>query len=138
MILPMQIDRIPEALGGWLAQRRAWNPIGQRVMLRIEESGDPALFGSELHGIIRACARDNKGAPVKALVELDQTIDYSGHYTRRGIARVITSPYLRWHGLSRLLVTSASVRVVDADDLGDDKYERIIALASMAIGREKG
>src|SRR4051794_8200940 len=95
MILPLQMDRIPEALGGWLARRRAWNPVGQRVRLKIDESGDPALFGKELHGIIRAAAPDEKGGLAKALIELDGEVDYVGHYSRTGIRKVLTVPYLR-------------------------------------------
>jgi hypothetical protein len=133
MILPQQMDRIPEAVGRWLAKRRAWDPAGQRVVLRIDETGDPELFGAELRGVIRASAPGEGGSPARALIELDREADYSGHYTRRGIKRVITTPYLRWHGLSRLLVTSAAVRVIDADDFGDESYDRIIALASMSI-----
>ena len=133
MILPLELDRIPQALGGWLARRRAWNPVGERVLLEVNESGDPELFGKKIAAVIRATARDQQGNLMKALLELDDEIDYAGHYGRRGIRRVVTTPYLRWHGLTRLLVSSSAVRVIDADAFEDQAYERIIALASMRI-----
>lgn len=133
MILPLQMDRIPEALGVWLARRRGWKPVGQRVVLKIDESGDPAWFGVEFHGVIQASDADEEGRLVKALIELDRDADYVGDYTRRRLKTVITTPYLRWHGLNRLLVTSAAVHVVDADDFRQANYDRIIALASLRI-----
>ena len=133
MILPGQMDRIPEALGSWLARRRAWNPVGEAVVLGIDESGDQRLFSRRVAGTIRAAARDERGRLSKALIQLDEPIDYVGHYTRRGISTVLTTAYLRWHSLSRILVTSAAVRVIDADDFEDESYDRIIALASMEI-----
>ena len=136
MILPFEMDRIPQALGGWLARRRAWNPIGRRVQLAIDESGDPALFGKKITATIRATALDENGELSRALLELDHALDYAGHYARRGVRRVVTRPYLRWHNLNRLLVTSAAVRVIDAEDFDSDAYERIIALASMRIIKE--
>ena len=136
MILPMQMDRIPEALGAWLARRRAWNPIGTRVTLRINDSGDSMLVGRELHGVILATVSDEEGEPSKSLIKLHQEIDYVGHYSHRRIARVVTSPYLRWHRLNRLIVTSAAVRVIDAEDLETDTYERVIALALMRLDKD--
>jgi hypothetical protein len=136
VILPRQMDRIPQALGAWLARRRAWNPIGRRVQLAIDESGDPALFGKKITATIRATALDENGELSHALLELDHAIDYAGHYIRRGLRTVLTRPYLRWHDLNRLLVSSAAVRVIDAEDFNSDAYERIIALASMRIMKE--
>lgn len=136
MILPLELDRIPEALGRWLAKRWSWEPAGQRVVLKIDESGDPALFGKKITATIRATARDEDGELSRALLELDHDLDYVGHYARRGVRKVVTRPYLRWHDLNRLLVTSAAVRVVDAEDFESDVQERIIALASMRIIKE--
>ena len=133
MILPFVRDKIPEAIGGWLGRRRGSNPVGTRVTLTIDESGDPALLGRHLSGVILATASDGRREFARALVELVVAIDYNGHYVRRGIAKVVTAPYLRWHTLNRLLVSSSAVRVIDADEFSKDEYAKIIALATMRI-----
>lgn len=135
MILPLGLDRLPQALGRWLARTRSWSAVGQRVALRIDESGDAKLFGQTLRGVIRNTAIDVHGEATRAIVELDAPIDYAGHYSKQGITFIITTPYLKWHDLSRLLVTSAAVRVIDGDGFEDDTYQRIIALATMKLDR---
>lgn len=135
MILPFQMDRIPQAIGSWLARRRTWSPVGKRVVLTIQESGDPALFGNSLYGVIREVAAGEEGELSKALIELDRAMTYRGHYSRSEITKVISTPYLLQHGLPRLLVTSAAVRVFDADNFASIAPERIIASATMQLDR---
>jgi hypothetical protein len=106
------------------------------VTLTVNDSGDSMLVGKRIRGLIVKVAADVAGNTSKALVRLDDDLDYCGHYRHAGIRAVVASPYLRWHGLERLLVTSSSVRVVDAEDFThDDDYSRIVALASMRLIR---
>jgi hypothetical protein len=131
MILPLGFDRLPLMLGRWLARQRHWNAVGERVVLTVDESGDPSLFGRTLHGVIRDVAVDSNGDPARAIVDLDTPLDYAGHYTKRGIASIITTPYLKWHELPRLLATATAVRIIDGDAFEDDQYQKIIGLATM-------
>ena len=133
MILPFNLDRIPQTIGRWLARRQSWDPVGRRVQLSVTDSGDAALLGKTILATIRATSRDDKGELALSLLDLDHDIAYEGHYARHGIKIVVTRPYLRWHDLNRLLVTFAVVRVVDAESFDRDQSQRIIAIASMRL-----
>jgi hypothetical protein len=134
VILPFRADRIPELIGQYFARRRHWTPAGHRVTLTFDESGDNRLFGTMVSGVIREAARDEQGEWTSAIVELDREIDYAGHYSHGSIRTLVTLPYLQWHRLARLLVTSAAVRVIDVGDIALASNHRTIGLATMRLG----
>jgi hypothetical protein len=84
--------------------------------------------------VIRDAVPDQQGELARAVVELDHDINYAGHYSHDGIRTVVTVPYLLWHRLARLLVTSAHVVVIDASDPAHASNERAIGLATMRLG----
>ena len=126
MLLPLTLDRIPEALGRLIARGTSWDPVDKPVRLRITESGDPRLLGTTITGVIRDVGPAAGNRRAMALIELDRPIDYVGHYQSLGIQRLITQPYFRWHGLDRLVITSAHVRLIEGDNLQGIAHDRTI------------
>lgn len=133
MFRPRWLKRLPQTIGESIALWRAWNPVGECVVLKIIASGDPLLCGREIRGTIRSVASSHRGTLARAMIELHRPVHYAGHYVRRQISTVVTTPYREWHDLERLLVASANVRVLDAASFFDDPYDRIIARAAMRL-----
>lgn len=115
-------------------RKRTWSPIGDRVLLEIKASRDPSLIGHILSGVIEATSPDADVLAAKAVIRLDGTLNYCGHYRREGIAVVRAAPERRWHGLNRLLVAPALVRVIDCD-VAEDGKARALGVAVLALDR---
>ncbi len=115
-------------------RRRVWSPIGDRVLLEIKASRDPNLIGHILSGVIVATSPDTDALEAKAVIRLDGPLNYYGHYRREGITVVRTAPGRRWHGLNRLLVAPAIVRVIDCD-IPDDGQDRVLAVGALTLDR---
>lgn len=131
MILPIGLDRVPEAVGIFLARRCHWSPIGRQVSIHIEDSADVQLIGKRLTGTVCACGAADSGAPL--LVYLSESIRYEGHYTTPALDLLVATPVVRWHGPSRLLLTWSAVRLVDAPSFADQEYDRTIGTARLLL-----
>ncbi len=131
MLLPIGLDRIPEAVGTFVARRCHWSPIGRQVSIYIEDSADAELIGKRLTGTVRACGAASSGAPL--LVHLSESIGYDGHYKASALDLLVAAPVVRWHGPSRLLVTWSAVRLVDAPSFADQEYDRTIGTARLSL-----
>lgn len=120
--------------GAFRRRRRAWTPTGDRVLLEIQTSRDPHLVGYVLSGVIMATSPDADALAAKAIIRLDGTLNYDGHYRRTGIEYVRTAPERRWHALNRLLVAPARVWVIDCD-MADDARDRDLGIAALSLDR---
>jgi hypothetical protein len=126
------LDRILLQFSCLYARRKQWSPIGAVVSLSVSASRDTALCGQTLRGVIAATSPDNRGMTAKAIIMLDAELSYFGHYRRNGITAVRTSPERLWHGVYRLLIFPAIVRVIDCD-VPDESQDRVIAVAEMRL-----
>ena len=110
------------------ARLRRWSPIGERVTIAFDDCGDARLAAFTFRGIVRAYGVGDDGTPADLLVELDDGIDYNGHYVRNDIRFLVTRPCLRWRRTSRLLLSWAAFRFIDAPSFRDATYDRTIAV----------
>ncbi len=131
----MALDRLPELMGRWRARRRNWKPVGARVRFRIDDTGDPALFGTVHTGRIEAVAEGPFGRAGQAEVALDSPFDQAGSSRICNIQRLVAAPHFRHHSWARLLVTTVNV-TLSASELRDPetrKHARTIGLATMRL-----
>ena len=129
----LDVERWTEALMDRLARKTRWSPIGSRLAITVDESGDAALTNVTLRGTIRACDVADDGTPTDLLVELDAEIDYAGHYSRAGIRWLVMRPCLGLRRTNRLLLTWAAARIVDAPSFRDATYSRTIATGRLRL-----
>ena len=115
MILPDLLDRIPEAMGAFVAWHRSWTPLRKQVEIQVERSSDALLVGRRLTGTV--CAYDADVCGGVLLVYLLEDLAYSHHAAL--ISVVLVSPALRGHGPKRLLLTSCAVNLLDAPSVVD-------------------
>jgi hypothetical protein len=129
------IHRFVASVAAWYARRIAWSPCGERVALDVRASRDATLQGQRLRGVIRATSPDADAVEAKAVISLDSTLSYFGHYRRGGITTIRATPERRWHSLNRLLIASIRVRIIDCEAYDDDTQDRVIAVATMRLER---
>jgi hypothetical protein len=110
MILPVTLDALPYAIGTSVARVMRWSPLGKKVNLRIEDSGDRLLVGLRMAGVVRAFDGDAVGTPL--LIQLHDAVRVEGRHARN-LEFVVATAALYWHGPSRLLLTWAVVRMTD-------------------------
>lgn len=142
MILPYQLDYLPEVLGRFLSRFTQWNPIGRKVILRVTE-GEQGFFGTEIFGtIVRIEATPKQAASVissSTLIQLDLPWKYENR--KSSVSHVVlATPRFRGHGPYRLLITSCIVHVFPADESsskGGLDWEDMIAICEMRLMAER-
>lgn len=127
----MAIDAITEMAARALMRRHCWSPVGVRLRVDMDDSGDAALAGASLIGIIRGYDQRQDGTLTRLLVELDRPIDY-GAGPVRTIRWIVTEPCLRWRRTSRLLLSWSVARIVEASSFVDSTYSRTIGIARLS------
>jgi hypothetical protein len=130
MILPVTLDALPYAVGTFVARMMQWSPLGKRVILRIEDSGDRLLVGRRIAGIVRAFDGDAIGTPL--LIQLHDAVRIEGRHNRH-VEFVVATAALCWHGPSRLLLTWAVVRMTDAPSFVDHTFQRTIGIGRLTL-----
>lgn len=124
-----------ELTAGLMLRYRLWSPLEKRICIGVDDSGDSRLTGSTIGGVVRAYDLHGDGSLTRLLVELDEPIDYSGHYVRESIRWLVTEPCLRWRRTSRLLWSWSAARLVDAPSFADSTYGRTIGIACLCLCR---
>lgn len=122
-----------ERLSEMLVRRSQFCPIGRRLWIAIDDSGDGGLVGVTLVGCVRAAGLSPEGSPTDLLVELEASLGYAGHYKNSEIRWVVTRPCLRWRRTSRILFSWAVARVVDAPSFVDSTFDRTIGIARIGL-----
>lgn len=112
-----------------LARQTPWSPIGERVAITVEDSGDERLTKRSLYEIVRACSVRGDGTPTDLVIELDETLHYHGHRGRVDLRWLVARPCFQWRRMNRLLLTWAAVRIIDARALVDATHDRTIGTA---------
>jgi hypothetical protein len=107
MLLPYFFDLIPEKIGGFFGKLFAWNPEGKKVILSIDESGDPSLTRKIINGTIIQCFYNQKRKTNDAIIYLDTPLNYNG----KNITQLLVSPRFKGHGLNRILLTWSVVSI---------------------------
>lgn len=107
MLLPYFFDLIPEKIGGLFIKLFGWRPEGKKVVLCVDESGDPSLFRKIINGSIVQINLNESGKPNDAIIQLDTPLNYNGKTT----THLFASPRFRGHGLYRLIITWSVVSI---------------------------
>lgn len=129
----LDIDGWADVVLDRVARRTHWSPLGRRVVLVFDESGDVALANHTAYGTIRAHDTSTDGTPADLLIELDGDVDYAGHYKRSGIHWLVTRPCLRWRRTSRIIIGWSVVRIIDAPSFRDATYDRTVATGRVGL-----
>jgi hypothetical protein len=141
MLLPYFLDRIPEQLGRLYAKLTDWHPEGKNILLAIDESGDPTLFGTIISGVITRLENVNPIPssvhdynPPYAIIQLDSPLNYQG----RKIESLGVQPRFYGHGFFRLLITWNVVNIYPVHNsiAGDQlSWDSMIAIGLMKLAR---
>jgi hypothetical protein len=134
MMLPYLFDVVPEQIGMVLSKLIKWQPEEKRVLLAIEESGDPTFNGKIISGKIMRVNYNHLGKPHDAIIQLDSPLNILG----RSIIWIVASPRFKGHGLYRLLVTWSVVHIfpIDTPELANELvWENMIAISLMKLER---
>ena len=122
------VERFLTVVANCVARLARWSPLDTRAKLVIDDSGDPSLVGTTATGTIRAWGGDLQECPAYLLLELDNDIDYRGHFQRTNIHWLVAQPCLQWRRASRLVLGSwSAVRVIEAPSFRDATYGQTIA-----------
>jgi hypothetical protein len=128
MLLPHPIDLVPEYLGRLTAKFRRWDPIGHRVVLKVD---DGPQLGMKLKGTIRKVV-DQPMQTSGILIELDEPWN-----TGQNIgAWVFATPRFSGHGIFRLLLTwgVVNVNLLEEPTVPSNlPYERFVAIALLSL-----
>jgi hypothetical protein len=128
----MHVDALAELVAIALARWRRWSPVGQPLCIAVDDSGDARLAGRTLSGVVRGYDQRENGALTRLLIELDQPLDYTGHYIRTGLRWLVAEPCLQWRRTSRLWWSWSVARIVDAPSFVDSTYDRTIGIARLS------
>lgn len=131
MILPIALDAVPYAAGLFIARLLRWSPLAKAVTIRIEDSGDDRLRQLRISGTVRAFDCRAVGQPL--LIQLHETLRVEGPRSCRYVEFVVATSALRWHGPSRLLLTWAATRLVDASAFVDQNFQRTIGIGRLTL-----
>lgn len=131
MILRIGFDRLPYAAGRLITRKCRWSPLGKSVAILIEDSCDQQLIATRIVGTVRGFDPEATGEPL--LVQLQQSLHYEGPHSCRYVDLIVVTAALRWHGPSRLLVTWAAVRLVDAPSFADQAYRSTIGIGRLTL-----
>lgn len=141
MMLPYFFDIIPEQIGMVLSKLIKWKPEEKRVLLAIEESGDPALNGKIISGKITRANYNHLGKPHDAIIQLDSPLNILG----QSVVWIVAFPRFKGHGLYRLLVTWSVVHIFPIEtpeSANKVLWENMVAISLMKLERvsrgEKG
>ena len=137
MMLPFFFDVIPELIGMVLSKLIKWQPEGKRVLLAIDDSGDPILNGKIISGKIMRVNYNHFGKPRDAIIQLDSPLNVIG----KSIIWIVASPRFKGHGLYRLLVTWSVVHLFPIDTPESAHklaWENMIAISLMKLKGERG
>lgn len=128
MLLPYSIDLVPEYIGRLIAKSRQWNPVGRRVLIKVD---DGPQLGMNLRGAIRKVVDQPTQVP-GILIELDEPW-HTGQHTGTW---VFATARFSGHGIFRLLVTCGVVNVnlLEGPTIpGSLPYERFAAIALLRL-----
>lgn len=135
MMLPSIFDVVPELIGMLLSKLIKWRPEGKRVLIAIEECGDPSLIGKIITGKIQRVNYNHVGKPHDAIIQLDQPLNLVG----QSINWLVAVPRFKGHGLHRLLVTWSVVHVfpIDTPESANKlSWESMIAISVMKLEKK--
>jgi hypothetical protein len=131
MIVPLAVDRLTYTIARWIAQTCSWSPIGAAVLIQLEDGRDRRLLQRRVRGVVRAFDPDAFDKPL--LIQLDEILQFEARDQCRYIEFVVATPALRWHSPSRLLLTWAVVRVIDASSFVDQEFESTIGIGRLVL-----
>jgi len=142
VLLAYFFDMIPEKLGKLYSKLFDWHPEGKRVFLRVTE-GEADFYGTTVSGTIIHTEDPKKETMVldttrpSAIIQLDSPWQYKNR-TSLKTKFVAVVPRFFWHGVYRLLITSAEVHVFPVD--GPEwphalLWKDMIAICSMKLIR---
>jgi hypothetical protein len=130
---PLALDAIPRRIGEWLAAACGWSPLGEHVILCIDDCGDRRFKGKRMRGVIRAYGLDADVGPL--LVQLQRPLlRYDGHFISKDpVEYVVLSVAVEAHTLNRLLVSWVAVRIIAAPSFCDATYDRTIGTGRVML-----